>query len=93
MLPMSICTKKGPLPYEAVPCYPDSEYAARYTTPLAKAYFDMEIASIFDYDASIREIPIVISSNTSKRTRTVSREVKIVILFSAAQRRMITPSS
>ena len=46
MLPMSICTKKGPLPYEAVPCYPDSEYAARYTTPLAKAYFDMEIASI-----------------------------------------------
>ena len=41
---------------------------------------------------SIVEIEIVISSNTSSRTLTVSSAVKIVTLFSTAQRRISKPS-
>ena len=41
---------------------------------------------------SIVEIEIVISSSTSSSTRTVSSAVKIVTLFSTAQRRISKPS-
>ena len=43
--------------------------------------------------ASIVEIVSVVSSNTSKSTRTVSRDVKIVTPFSIAVRRIAVPSS
>lgn len=43
--------------------------------------------------SSIVEMPIVVSSSTSRRTLTVSREVSIVILFWLAHRLMATPSS
>ena len=45
------------------------------------------------FHASIVDTVMVVSSSTSSRTRTVSSEVKMVTLFSVAQRRMITPSS
>ena len=45
------------------------------------------------FHASMVETVRVVSSRTSRSTRTVSREVKMVTLFSVAQRRMITPSS
>ena len=44
------------------------------------------------HQLSIVEIVIVVSSSTSRRTRTVSRLVKIVALFSVAQRRICNPS-
>ena len=44
--------------------------------------------AIYLYSSSMVEIPRVISSSTSKSTRTVSRAVKMVTLFSTAQRRM-----
>ena len=46
----------------------------------------------FDY-ASMVDTQIVSSSRTSRRTRTVSREVNMVMPFSTAQLRIATPSS
>ena len=45
------------------------------------------------YSASIVEIPIVISSSTSKSTRTVSSDVSIVIPLRDAHFLMATPST
>ena len=45
------------------------------------------------FHASIVDTVMVVSSSTSRSTRTVSSEVKMVTLFSVAQRRMMTPSS
>ena len=41
----------------------------------------------------IVEMPMVVSSSTSKSTLTVSSDVSMVMLFSAAHRRIATPSS
>ncbi len=48
--------------------------------------------SLSAYKLSMVEMPSVISSRTLSKTRTVSREVKMVTLFSTAVRRIIAPS-
>ena len=52
-----------------------------------------ELKSSFFHQLSMVLTVMVVSSSTSSSTRTVSSEVKIVTLFSVAQRRMMTPSS
>ena len=51
------------------------------------------VAVCIFYIASIVDMPIVVSSRTSRRTFTVSRDVSIVTLFWLAQRRIKTPSA
>ena len=46
----------------------------------------------FDNQPSMVEMPRVVSSSTSSRTRTVSRAVKTLTLFSTAHWRMAWPS-
>ena len=55
-------------------------------------YADLKESYLF-YIASIVDMPIVVSSRTSRRTFTVSRDVSIVTLFWLAQRRIKTPSA
>lgn len=56
-------------------------------------YFNIISYENFTSYESIVEIPIVISSSTSRSTLTVSSDVKVVIPFSTAQFLIATPSS
>ncbi len=70
----------------------DARCRGRPGKPIVSCPLASEFALLIGSHASIVDIVSVVSSSTSSSTRTVSRLVNMVTLFSVAARRIFTPS-